>query len=146
MLRFFKGQNLPIDSPNIHRLFFSKAAYGLIIQGKGQLNLFPKSLGGQGFQDKLQGCPPILGLIAFLLRNLSKICLGEGAVSSPLVCIYVFQSTLGRSKKSSSTKNNFGKIIRFSDLSKVITVTSNWIFSLVECTASLFTPKFIHKC
>jgi hypothetical protein len=47
--------------------------------------------GGQGFQEKLPGGPPILGFIAFLLRSFSKICLFHPP--SPLippVCIYAF--------------------------------------------------------
>jgi hypothetical protein len=56
-------------------------AHGLKIQGGGYLKFLPKSLGGvKGFRKNCQGGPPILGFIAFLLTNFSKICLG-GAVS-----------------------------------------------------------------
>ncbi len=40
-------------------------AHGLKLQGRGYLNFFPKSLGGQGFQEKCHGGPPISGFIAF---------------------------------------------------------------------------------
>jgi hypothetical protein len=47
--------------------------------GGGTWKFLLKSLGGEGFQEKL---PPILGFIAFILTSFSKICLG-GAVSYP---------------------------------------------------------------
>ncbi len=50
---------------------------------EGVPDVLPKSLGGQGIQEKFKGgVPPILGFITFLLTSVSKICLG-GAILSP---------------------------------------------------------------
>ena len=55
---------------------FNIDAHGLKIQRSGYLMFIDQNpQGGQGFQEKLPGGPPILGFIAFLLRSFSKICL-----------------------------------------------------------------------
>ena len=52
-------------------------AYGLKIQGRGYLMFFAKiPRGGQGFQEKLPGGPPISGFIAFLLTSVLKFAWG----------------------------------------------------------------------
>ncbi len=66
--------------------------------GEGVPDVFlPKSLGGQGFQEKLPGgCPTILGFIAFLLTSVQKSVWGGYYIypplplppPHPLVCIY----------------------------------------------------------
>ncbi len=58
-------------------------AHGLKIQGRYQ-KFLPKSLGGQGFQEKLPGEFPILGLITFLLTNVLKFAWGVLYLPSPL--------------------------------------------------------------
>ncbi len=77
----------------------------------GYLKFLPKSLGGQGFQEKLPGGggPPISGFIAFLLTSFLKICLGGGVqFHTPLPLphqpsfIYAFDSRFDRFMKNNS--------------------------------------------
>ncbi len=67
--------------------------------GEGVRDVFAKIPGGgQGFQEKLPGGPPILRFIAFLLTSFSKICLGGCCFIPPLPPltpppVYIYAST-----------------------------------------------------